>query len=147
VLGTGAYLLDMAGRRVSVFSHPLTHVELERLSFLKIQFFHPSVMIRKRFFEKAGPYDPDYPNAEDKELWLRGLSVGCRYANLPHPLIEYSTGGYVKSWRSIGKHGLSLLRMAWTLRIPRGYRQALILLGYTSAIKLKLYKPKSLRLN
>lgn len=146
VLGTGAYLLDETGRRVNAFSHPATHVELKNLPFLKIQFFHPSVMIRKRFFDTAGLYDPNYPNAEDKEMWLRGLSVGCRYANLPEPLIEYSTGGYVKSWRSIRKHALSLLRIARDLKIERGYRLALTLFAYTAAIKLKVYRPKSIRL-
>ena len=145
VLGTGAYLLDESGHRTNAFSYPLTHAELQGLPFLKIQFFHPSVMIRKRFFETAGLYDPGYPNAEDKEMWLRGLSVGCCYANLPEPLIEYGTDGFVKSWRSILKHGFSLLRMARDQEIKRGYAQALLLFAYTAAIKLKIYKPKSLR--
>jgi glycosyltransferase involved in cell wall biosynthesis len=145
VLGTGAYLLDEAGDRVNSYSHPLTHAELKALPFLKIHFFHPSVVIRKRFFETAGLYDPSYPNAEDKEMWLRGLSVGCCYANLPEPLIEYGTDGYVKSWRSILKHGLSLLRMARDQEIKHGYAQALVLFAYTAAIKLKIYRPKALR--
>lgn len=145
VLGTAAYLLDEAGDRVTSFSHPLTHAELSALSFLKIQFFHPSVMIRRRFFDKVGLYDPLYPTAQDKELWLRGLSVGCCYANLPEELIEYSTDGYVKSWRSILRHALSLFRMAKNLKVERGYTQTLLLFAYTAAIKLKVYKPRSLR--
>ena len=146
VLGTAAYLLDDAGNRVNSYSHPLTHAELEALSFLKMQFFHPSVMIRRRFFDKAGLYDPNYANAEDKEMWLRGLDVGCRYANLPEPLIEYSTDGFVKSWRSIRKHAISLLRIAKKQEIKHGYTLTLLLFAYTAAIKLKLYSPKSLRL-
>jgi glycosyltransferase involved in cell wall biosynthesis len=147
VLGTGVYLLDEAGDRVNSYSLPLTHAELKALPFLKIQFFHPSVMIRRRFFDTAGLYDPDYPNAEDKEIWLRGLSRGCYYANLPEPLVEYSTGGYVKSWRSILRHARSLLRISRELEIERGYILTLVLFLYTSAIKLKIYKPKSLRLH
>lgn len=147
VLGTAAYLLDEDGHRVNSFSHPLTHAELQGLSFLKIQFFHPSVMIRRRFFDKAGLYDPSYPNAEDKEIWLRGLSVGCRYANLPEALIEYSTDGYVKSWRSLLKHAGSLLRMAKNPGVERGYIHGLVLIAYTVAIKLKIYSPKSLSKN
>jgi len=146
VLGTAAYLLDETGRRVNSFSYPLTHAELKRLPFLKNQFHHPSVMIRRRFFDTAGLYDTHYARGQDKELWLRGLRVDCCYANLPEPLIEYSTDGYVKSWRSILKHALSLLRMAKDLEIERGYVQALVLFAYTAAIKLKIYKPKSLRL-
>ena len=145
VLGTAAYLLDEAGDRVNTYSHPLTHAELKALPFLKIQFFHPSVMIRRRFFDTAGLYDPHYPNAEDQEIWLRGLSVGCCYANLPEPLIEYSTDGFVKSWRSILTHARSLFRIAKELEIKRGYTLTLVLFAYTAAIKLKIYRPKSLR--
>jgi len=145
VLGTAAYLLDETNRKVNSFSYPLTHAELKALPFLKIPFFHPSVMARKRFFDMAGLYNPDYPNAEDKEMWLRGLSVGCCYANLPEPLIEYSTDGFVKSWRSIRKHGFSLLRIAKDYNIERGYFHSLIIFAYTAAIKLKIYRPKSLR--
>jgi glycosyltransferase involved in cell wall biosynthesis len=145
VLGTGAYLLDETGHRVNSFSLPLTHAELERLSFLKTHFFHPSVMMRRRFFDRAGLYNLRYPNAEDKELWLRGLRVGCRYANLSEPLIEYSTGGYVKSWRLRLKLTRSLLRIAKDLDIKRGYILSLVLFAYTAAVKLKIYKPKSFR--
>ena len=145
VLGTAAYLLDETDQRANTFSYPLTHAELKALPFLKIQFFHPSVMARRRFFDMAGLYDPGYPNAEDKEMWLRGLSVGCCYANLPEPLIEYSTDGFVKSWRSIRKHGFSLFRIAKDFNIKRGYVHALLIFAYTAAIKLKIYRPKSLR--
>lgn len=145
VLGTAVHLLDASGARVNSIGHPLTHSELKSLSFLKIQFFHPSVMMRRRFFEKAGLYDPRYPNAEDKEIWLRGLKAGCTYANLAEPLVEYSTGGFVKSWRSIIRHGSSLFRMARDLRVRRGYLHALMLFAYTAAIKLNLRKPRSLR--
>ena len=145
VLGTGAWLLDATGARVTTFCHPLTHAELKALPFLKIQFFHPSVMMRREFFDRAGLYDSRYPNAEDKEMWLRGLNADCCYANLPEPLIEYSTNGFVKSWRSILRHGFSLFRIARDQRIQRGYVQALILLAYTTAIKLKIRTPNSLR--
>ena len=147
VLGTGAYLLDATGNRVNSVSYPISHAELSTLPFLKIQFFHPSVMMRRRFFDMAGLYDPRYPNAEDKEMWLRGLAAGCCYANLPEPLIEYSTDGFVKSWRAILRHGLSLFRIAGDLKIKGGYLQAIMLCAYTGAIKLKIHKPKSLRSN
>ena len=145
VVGTAAYLLDEAGDKVNTGSYPLTHAELKKLPFLKNHFWHPSVMIRRRFFDTAGLYDPHYARGQDKELWLRGLSVGCCYANLPEPLIEYSTKGFVMSWRSILKHALSLLRMAKELKIERGYVQALVLIAHTAAIKLKIYNPRSLR--
>lgn len=147
VLGTGAYLLDESGQRANAFSMPRTHAELQSTPFLKTLFFHPSVMIRRRFFDTVGLYDPHYPNAEDKEIWLRGLGAGCRYANLPEPLIEYSTGGYVKSWRSIMICFVSLLRIARSYKVRNGYVLSLVHLAYTAAIKLNLYRPNALRMN
>ena len=147
VVGTAGYLLDEAGCRVGCYTHPLTHAELEELPFIKIQFFHPSVLIRRRFFDRAGLYNPNYPRGQDKELWLRGLKAGCRYANLPEKLIEYSTGGYVMSWKSMLRQLFDFLRLAKEMKVERGYAQAFVLFVYTAAIKLRLYKPKSLRLN
>ena len=145
VLGTGAWLRDVTGQRVNSFSYPTSHSELKSLPFLKTIFFHPSVMMRRRFFEVAGLYDQKYPYAEDKELWLRGLSAGCCYANLAEPLIEYSTGGFVKSWRSITICSLSLFRMAKAARIRSGRFLSLVYFAYSAAMKLKIYRPSSLR--
>lgn len=147
VLGTAAYLLDEKGEKMGVFTNPATHDELQALPFLKIEFFHPSVMIRKRFFETAGLYNPAYPNAEDKEMWLRGLQAGCRYANLQEPLIEYSTDGFIKSWGAISRNSRSLMRIARDLKVKGGAFHAFVQFVLTAAIKMKLYKPKSLRSN
>lgn len=147
VLGTAAYLLDEYGHRVSTYAYPLTHTELASLPFLKIQFFHPSVMIRKRFFDKVGLYNADYPNAEDKEIWLRGIMAGCCYANLEEPLIEYSTDGYVKSWGAIIRNAGSFLRIARDFKVKGGSFQAFMQFSIAASIKLGLYKPKSIRLN
>ena len=94
VLGTGAYLLDATGKRINAVLLQQTHENFEKLPLIKTHFFHPSVMIRRRFFEVAGYYNTSFLRAEDKELWLRGLNLGCRYANLEEPLIEYSTNEY-----------------------------------------------------
>ncbi|MFK8029511.1 MAG: glycosyltransferase family 2 protein [Gammaproteobacteria bacterium] len=147
VLGTGAYMLDKAGDRVNSVSLPQSHDELAQLPFLKTHFFHPSVMMRKRFFEVAGYYDTSYLRAEDKELWLRGISVGCRYANLPEPLIEYSTDGYVRSWASINSKLSSFVRMVRKYNVKNGYAQVLMSFVVSMATKFRLYKPKSVRSN
>lgn len=145
VLGTGAYLLDSQGVRGNAVLPPCTHAELEKLSFQKTHFFHSSVMIRRRFFNRIGVYDKSCQRAEDKELWFRGFRDGCRYANLPEPLIEYSTNGYVKSWRSIIDRTFSLLRMVNSYKIKGGHIAVLTLFVISIAIKLHIYKPNSIR--
>lgn len=145
VLGTGAYLFDKQRIRTTAVSLPQTHIELEQLSFLKTHFFHPSVMIRKGFFDRVGGYDESYLRAQDKELWLRGLSAGCHYANLPEPLIYYSTNGYIRSWQSINNRTISLLQIVQSYRIKWGYILVIISFTLSAAIKLHIYKPSSIR--
>lgn len=145
VLGTGAYLLDKRDNITSLLIHPSSHAALEKLSFLGIPFSHPSVMIRRSFFDRVGLYDPNFPNAEDKELWLRGLRRGCRYANLPDLLIKYGTDDFIKSWQSITRHAFSLFRMARKFRVERGYLHSCRLTAYTVAIKLRLHRPRAIR--
>jgi glycosyltransferase EpsE len=145
VLGTGAWLLDANGMRVNKASLPESHDELAKLSFLKTPFFHPSVLIRRRFFDKAGKYDAVYVRTEDRELWLRGLQKGCQYANLPEPLIEYATDGYVRSWRSILHQSLSLLKIARAYKTRNGYVLVAMSVLHSALIKMRLYKPVSLR--
>ena len=145
VLGTGAYLLDATGKRINAVLLQQTHENFEKLPLIKTHFFHPSVMIRRRFFEVAGYYNTSFLRAEDKELWLRGLNLGCRYANLEEPLIEYSTNEYSRKWRSIMSRTLSLLHIVRIYRVKRGYTQVFLLFAYSAAIKMGIYKPKSIR--
>ena len=145
VLGTSAILLDAQCKPINILSLPQTHGELKNLTFLKTHFIHPSVMIRKSFFNKIGMYDLSFPRVQDKELWLRGLRAGCRYANLSEPLIEYSTNGYVRSWRSIRMIVLSQLRLVHVYRVKYGYYLVFISLIIFILIKLNVYKRKSLR--
>ncbi len=145
VVGTGAYLLDIEGRRVTAVALPATHEELERLPFLGSHFFHPSVMTRKAFFEKAGLYDPGYLRTEDKELWLRGLARGCVYANIPEPLVEYSANGYARSWKSVIRETRELRRIAARYDDRFGAIGLLLWLAKAVAINLGLYVPRALR--
>ena len=145
VLGTGAFLLDAAGQRVNTISLPKTHEQLKNLGFQKTPLIHPSIMARKRFFEQVGFYDTSYTRAEDKELWLRGLREGCRYANLQEPLIEYSTEGYIRSWNSIRAKTQSCLRIVKKYKIRYGYLQTVLSLLLALSVKFRLRKPRSLQ--
>ena len=146
VLGTGAFLLDENGRRSKAVHLPATHDQLSSLSFFKTIFFHPSVMIRRCFFDLAGYYSTSYTRAEDKELWLRGLRNGCLYANLPEPLVEYRTHGYVDSWRSIINRTISSFRMVKEYKIRNGYLLTLLSLVLSLSVKFRLRKSRSLKL-
>jgi GT2 family glycosyltransferase len=49
---------------------------------------HPTVMMRRTAFERAGGYRAQVPAAEDLDLWLRMAEHG-RLANMPDALLQY----------------------------------------------------------
>ena len=145
VLGTGAWLLDSLGHRISRVILPSTHNEIVKLPFLKTKFFHSSVIVRRRFFDKVGLYDESYLRSQDKELWMRGVYKGCNYANLPEPLIEYATNDYNRSWGTIFERIKALFKMVRTYQVKNGYTLILKSLTYSLLVKMHLYKPVVLR--
>lgn len=90
VLGTGAVLIDEEGHSSKVASRPEQHAELAMRMYKETPFFHPSVMVRRTFYESLGGYAPSQRDGEDLDLWLRGYRQ-FRYHNLQDPLIEYRT--------------------------------------------------------
>ena len=51
---------------------------------------HPSVVYRNTVAIKCGGYDNTFPIAEDMFLWLRAYRNGCKFANVPYPLVDYT---------------------------------------------------------
>jgi GT2 family glycosyltransferase len=48
----------------------------------------PSVMARRTALIDAGGYRPEFPAAEDYDLWLRMARLG-KFHNMPDPLVAY----------------------------------------------------------
>ncbi|HWU61090.1 MAG TPA: glycosyltransferase [Ensifer sp.] len=145
VLGSAAFLDRGVGTEMPVARLPLTHEEIVAQSFLKSMFFHPSVIIRRRFFDKAGFYDPKFLRAQDKELWIRGASAGCIYANLPSPLIRYHMPDSRRTWKQIERE-LKFLFAIGRRHNPSAWKSLLVLHAVrVVAVKLGLYVPRSQR--
>jgi glycosyltransferase involved in cell wall biosynthesis len=71
--------------------YPTRHanIKLHMLSYCAVA--HPSVILRKSFFEQYGlRYDPAFIHAEDYELWTRAIDK-FEFANIAEPLLEYTT--------------------------------------------------------
>ena len=52
---------------------------------------HPSVMFKTEMLLKTGVYDNLFPMAEDYWLWMKAMKQGCRLANLPDILVDYTS--------------------------------------------------------
>lgn len=53
---------------------------------------HPTIVVRRELFDRAGTYDEHVGLLEDYDLHLRFIAAGARYACLPEPLVQVRTG-------------------------------------------------------
>lgn len=77
--------LDPKGNLVK---YPIDHLGCRNKFGKRHPLAHPTVMFRKRYFEKAGLYPTDTLRDEDGSLWLNGFLNGCIFANLPEVLVR-----------------------------------------------------------
>jgi hypothetical protein len=82
--GTWAELLGTRTR--ILWRYAVSDAELRCRHLFETALMHPSVMLRPELVRAVGGYDPDYPTAEDYDLWVR-LSERTQMANLPEPLL------------------------------------------------------------
>ena len=86
LLGTAARVVDEAGREVGTIQPPEDDTTIRRALIRRNPFVHSSIMARRALVAQAGGYDPDFPVAQDYDLWLR-LGQLTRMANLPEALV------------------------------------------------------------
>lgn len=146
VLGTGAVLIGKQGEFQNHILLPETHDELESCIFKKSLFFHPSVMMKKRFLEKVGGYDEKAIRSQDLELWIKGFKRGYTYHNLQEPLLKYRTNNYQLSLKKLKEQFISKISIAFRYGYYfNGLMSALIDLIRGILVRYHLYKPISIR--
>ena len=92
VLGTGATVIDAAGRHHQSLVFPASHLLLHWSLCFYSPLIHPSVMIRRELLLSSGGYLATAAHAEDYELWGR-LSALTQFANLPDRLLLLRKSG------------------------------------------------------
>lgn len=81
-----------AGKEI-IFRFPCDPAHVRALALFDNPFAHPSVILRKPFFQKHGlRYDVGYYPAEDYELWTRALNLFAG-DNIARPLLMYRIHG------------------------------------------------------
>ena len=84
---------------------------------------HPTVMMRKSLFEKAGGYYPDdFVRNEDTMLWYKAFLGGAKIANLPDVLFNFRMTDAMFTQRRNGKaFAKSQLEMRKVINRGLGY--------------------------
>lgn len=101
---TGCYIVDQNNRLTG--TRGLYGIDTEdKLALLRMGLYlHPSLIGRTKWFLN-NPYSPNYPRAEDRELWVRTFGK-ARFQNIGDPLYYYlfhnnvRLAAYLQSYRS-----------------------------------------------
>jgi len=97
--------IDSGSEKLVVY--PVDHESMKSSFGKRNPLAHPSVMMKRSFFDKAGYYPLHTDKDEDTILWLNGFLNNCRFANIPQPLtnMRVSNGfferrsGIFKAWQ------------------------------------------------
>lgn len=97
---------------------PLKHQQIAEYLKRRNAFNHPTVMFKKSSVLKVGNYiDRHY--VEDYDLWLRMLSAGCRFENLPQTLVYMRVSADMYNRRGGVEYFESLKRLENDKRIAK----------------------------
>lgn len=70
--------------------YPKTPKECQKFFSKRNPHAHPTVLFRKRFFDKVGhKYRPEYRQNQDTMLWYDGMMAGTQHANIPDVVLKF----------------------------------------------------------
>lgn len=91
VVGGAVELIDKDGKSKGVKYRKLHHEELVRQICWKCPMPHPGVMMRTAMFSEMGlSYNEEFRNSQDICLWVDAILAGCKLANLPDVVIQFT---------------------------------------------------------
>ena len=89
LVGGAVQWIDSDGRFLpSADDYPTEDEEIRRQLKVRNPFWHPTVMIRREAFERAGGYRRVFVQSDDYDLWLR-ISEHYKCANLKRKVLNY----------------------------------------------------------
>lgn len=116
--------IDENGKdRGKVTSYPCEPEEVRAFFCKRNPVAHPTVMMRRSMFEKAGGYYPmDYERNEDTMLWYKAYMGGAKIANLPDVVLNFRMTDAMFTQRRNGKKfAKSQLEMRKIINKDLGY--------------------------
>ncbi|MBI2881404.1 MAG: methyltransferase domain-containing protein [Candidatus Tectomicrobia bacterium] len=88
LIGCYYHIVDAAGQLLGLQYRPVQNEDLQRALLHANQFAHGAVMFRRRAFDRAGGYDPQFRYAQDYDLWLR-MADDFNLFNIPKALYAW----------------------------------------------------------
>lgn len=127
-LGAAAHFVDSRGKLLRTVIQPPDHSALQRRRWYRNPFIHSTVMMRRTFLKATGGYADGLPLIYDYDLWMRGFFLGgFEYANLPEPLVLYTTQP-IQRW--------AMVRAGARVRLRAGAREGRLLRACWAATRV-----------
>jgi glycosyltransferase involved in cell wall biosynthesis len=108
VLGGAVILMNSVGKPVDVVRYPEKDPSIKRDLLRYDCLAHPTIVMRKEAFKRAGGYRSSFRHAEDYDLWLR-MAERFELANLPEPVLYHRIHEHQVSYAHIPQQTLSTL--------------------------------------
>lgn len=89
VVGSNLFLVNSADRITGQRKYPELHDGIKKYFLQTMSIANPSVMTRKADFDDIGLFNPQFPKAEDLELWLRFLVRDRKMYNIQENLVYF----------------------------------------------------------
>ena len=91
VVGGAIQIVDKKGTPKYIKHTKLKHEEMIKQICWKCPLMHPTVMMRNSMFtEKGLAYNEHFRNSQDIALWVDAIMAGCKLANLPDVLLNFT---------------------------------------------------------
>ena len=116
VLGSWAFIISNAGKKIGTLKYPITHSEIRKKIILHDFIINSSVLMERKMLDDIGLFDPSLAGAEDYELWLRAMSRGFKFANIPEYLVYIRENPHSLTrgtdWRRHRRNGMEVRKKA-----------------------------------
>ncbi|HEC3079442.1 TPA: glycosyl transferase, partial [Escherichia coli] len=90
---------------------PTSHDELKDFSITRCPFIHPTVVFRRRVFDKGYRYPIHTTFTEDMALWFDLLNAGFKFSNINEVLLDYRLSENTVNRRKGIKKALSEIKV------------------------------------
>lgn len=97
VVGCNTNIIDASGKMLGVKKFPESDKDIKQAMSIRNTMSHPTLMLRRSFFEVVGYYDENLKRAEDYALWLKARSTNKIYFhNIQESLVHYRVSNIEK---------------------------------------------------
>jgi GT2 family glycosyltransferase len=121
LLGGAVEFINGSGQPLAICTNPVDDGEIRSALLERCAFWHPSVVMRKTVFFRAGGYRNIVIDAEDYDLWLR-IAEHSQLANLQEVVLRYRLHPHQVSVRKCRQQALSALAARVAARSRRAGR-------------------------